>query len=95
MIVTVPLNLVDFFSFLKGVLEDSGRDGAEYSLEAAYPINSIVFIISPTSKYYGYSAVVRENNLLTKSSLTVSCTAPAVDVNFVDIVRHYDRYALP
>lgn len=29
------------------------------------------------------------------ATLTVSCTAPAVDVNFVDILRNYDRFAIP
>uniref|UniRef100_A0A915BD26 5'-3' exoribonuclease 1 n=1 Tax=Parascaris univalens TaxID=6257 RepID=A0A915BD26_PARUN len=86
----VSINLL-----VQGALEDGGRDGKEYSLEEAYPVNSKVFIISPSSKYYGYSAVVRENNLLTKSTLTVSCTAPAVDVNFVDIIRNYDRFSVP
>lgn len=65
------------------------------ALEDLYPINAKVFISSVESKYYGFSGFIKENHLMTKGTLTVSCKlSPVADLNFCDIVADYDNYAL-
>ncbi|EJW83739.1 hypothetical protein WUBG_05350 [Wuchereria bancrofti] len=64
-------------------------------VEDLYPINAKVFISSVESKYYGFSGFIKENHLITKGTLTVSCKVSSVaDLNFCDIVADYDNYAL-